>query len=76
LILDSGMGFIEVPALKDRRQAEQLFRVLLEVRPTDILLAVDAARKQGDAFMTSFENGLKLLPQDVADAVTAISNSG
>lgn len=59
-------------ALKDRRQAEQLFRVLLADRPADIQLAYDAATKQGDAFISSFEKGLKLLPHDVADAVAAI----
>jgi hypothetical protein len=62
-------------ALKDRRQAEQLFRVLLEDRPADIVLAYDAARTQGDAFISKFERGLELLPRDVADAVTVICAS-
>lgn len=56
-------------ALKDRRQAEQLFRVLVEDRPADIALAYDAARKQGDAFLFSFKKGLELLEPEVADAV-------
>jgi hypothetical protein len=62
-------------ALKDRRQAEQLFRVLLEDRPADIVLAYDAARTQGDAFISNFKRGLELLPRDVADAVAVICAS-
>jgi hypothetical protein len=62
-------------ALKDRRQAEQLFRVLLEDRPADIVLAYDAARTQGDAFISRFKRGLELLPRDVADAVAVICAS-
>jgi hypothetical protein len=56
-------------ALKDRRQAEQLFRVLLKDRPADITLAYDAAKKQGNTFIANFEKGLELLHHEVADAV-------
>ena len=56
-------------ALKDRRQAEQLFRVLLEDRPADITLAYGAARKRSKAFLACFEKGLELLHHEVADAV-------
>jgi len=58
-------------ALKDRSQAEQIFRVLLEDRPSDIALAYDAAKEQGEAFIKSFETGLELLNREVADAVRA-----
>lgn len=58
-------------ALKDRSQAEQLFRVLLEDRPSDIVLAYEAAKAQGDAFVKCFETGLALLDRRIADAVSA-----
>lgn len=58
-------------ALKDRSQAEQVFRVLLEDRPSDIALACEAAKAQGEAFMKSFETGLELLDREIADAVRA-----
>jgi len=58
-------------ALKDRSQAEQVFRVLLDDRPSDIMLAYDAALAHGDAFVRSFESGLELLDRELADAVNA-----
>jgi hypothetical protein len=64
-------------ALKDRSQAEQVFQVLLEDRPSDIALAYEAAQAQGDLFVRSFERGLDLLDPKLADAVrtTALSLS-
>lgn len=56
-------------ALKDVRQAEQLFRVLLDNRPTDITLAYDAARRQGEPFVSEFHSGLGQLDEDVSEAV-------
>lgn len=56
-------------ALKDRRQAEQVFAALLQDRPTDISRAYEAAKTQGDAFLTSFESGLTLIDADVAASV-------
>ena len=56
-------------ALKDRSQAEQLFQVLLENRPTDISLAYDAAKDQGEAFISDFRAGLRLIDEDLANAV-------
>ncbi len=56
-------------ALKDRIQAEQVFGVLLEDRPVDISLAYDAAKIQGDAFVSSFVAGLNMLDDDIAAAV-------
>jgi len=43
--------------------------VLLEDRPADITLAYDAARKQGDTFVKSFNDGLNLLDEEIAAAV-------
>jgi len=56
-------------ALKDQSQAEQLFQVLLENRPTDISLAYEAAKAQGKAFVSDFHAGLRLIDEDVATAV-------
>lgn len=58
-------------ALKDRNQAEQVFRVLIEDRPSDIALAYQAAKVQGAAFIKGFETGLALLDPTLADAVKA-----
>ncbi len=56
-------------ALKDRNQAEQVFQVLLENRPADISLAYEAAKAQGEAFVTDFRAGLRLIDKDVAAGV-------
>ncbi len=55
--------------LKDLHQTEQLFSVLLELRPTDISLAFDAAQSQGDSFVGRFMSGLELIDDDVSAAV-------
>jgi hypothetical protein len=56
-------------ALKDQSQAAQIFKVLLDSRPADITLAFEAARSQGDAFVSDFMAGLRLIDKDVAAAV-------
>ena len=56
-------------ALKDQSQAEQVFRVLLENRPADITLAHEAAKVQGDIFVSNFQAGLRFIDKDVAGAV-------
>ena len=56
-------------ALKDQSQAEQIFKVLLDSRPADITLAFEAAKVQGDAFISDFLAGLRLIDKDVAAAV-------
>jgi len=56
-------------ALKDRNQAEQVFRVLIEDRPSDITLAYDAAKRQGDSFVKSFETGLNMLDDEITATV-------
>ena len=60
-------------ARQDRSQAEQMFRVLLQDRPSDITLAYEAAKAQGDVFEKSFKAGLGMLNRDIADA---LSNDG
>ncbi|MGB5625213.1 MAG: GSU2403 family nucleotidyltransferase fold protein [Woeseiaceae bacterium] len=59
-------------ASKDLSQAEQLFQVLLENRPSDITLAYDAANAHGDAFTQSFEDALNLVDNKIAHDVRAL----
>ena len=54
---------------KDLAQAEQVFRALLDLRPADIALAIDAARARGNAFMDKLKGGLESIDRDVASAV-------
>jgi hypothetical protein len=54
---------------KDQSQAEQMFQVLLENRPADITLAYEAAKTQGDAFVSDFRAGLRLIDKHLAGAV-------
>ncbi len=53
-------------AAKDRRQAEQVLTALLQDRPSDISLAYEAAKTQGDTFLRSIDSGLDLIDPDVA----------
>ena len=82
IILDSGMGFFQVPALnrkqpstsfkirgKDLIQAELVFQVLLEIRPGDIALAFDAAKARGEKFVDDFLIGLGLIGEGIQEAV-------
>lgn len=61
-------------ALKDRSQAEQVFRVLLDSRPADITLAYKAAEDQGPSFVSEFNAGLRLIDKEVASAVRQAFN--
>lgn len=56
-------------ARKDLDQAEQLFQVLLEERPGDLVLAYDAAKRMGEKFLRRFRDGLELLADDTRAAV-------
>ena len=55
--------------MKDLSQAEQIFRVLIENRPGDITLAFEAAKSQGEAFISDFLTGLRLIDKEVLGAV-------
>ena len=59
-------------ALKDQSQAEQVFRVLLDSRPADITMAYEAAKAQGQSFVSKFHSGLQLIDKEVASAVHEI----
>ncbi|MGB5627193.1 MAG: hypothetical protein WBM61_15780, partial [Woeseiaceae bacterium] len=56
-------------SMKDLSQAAQIFEVLLDSRPGDITLAFDAARTQGEAFVSDFMAGLRLIDKEVTGAV-------
>ena len=62
-------------AAKDRRQAEQVLAALLQDRPMDIALAYEAAKAQGDAFLTSINTGLGLIDAEVAASVRKLVTS-
>ena len=51
---------------KDLSQAEQLFEALLDLRPSDISLALDAAAARGKALTEKFEAGLERIDPDIA----------
>ncbi len=55
--------------MKDRSQAAQIFEVLVDSRPGDITRAFEAARTQGEAFVSDFMAGLRLIDKEVAAAV-------
>lgn len=54
---------------KDLSQAEQLFQVLLELRPGDVPLAVAAAEQMGDPFVNDFRAGLDLIDSGLAKKI-------
>ena len=63
-----GSGYAE-KIRKDLRQAEQVFQVLLELRPADITQALRAAGRRAKAFRDRLELGLARLDTGIADAV-------
>lgn len=54
---------------KDQLQAEQVFEALLELRPTDITVAFDAALKHGNKFVERFNSGLDRLDVGISSNV-------
>jgi len=54
---------------KDLSQAEQVLQALLELRPSDIALALRAAMERDKAFQDRIQAGLDLVNQDVATEV-------
>lgn len=56
-------------ARKDQLQAQQVFAALLDLRPTDITVAFDAAQKHGDRFIERFNSGLDRLDIEIANDV-------
>ena len=59
-------------AQKDLRQAELVFQALLELRPAEISIALQAAEPRGDGFADQFAAGLEQIDADVAAAVVKL----
>jgi len=54
---------------RDLAQAEQLFEILVDGRPGDLILAHEAAEKMGKKFMAQLASGMKLIKPEVSKAV-------
>lgn len=61
---------------RDLAQAEQLFEILAEGRPGDLILAYEAAEKMGEKFMAQLVSGMKLIRPEVSKAVGEAIKSG
>lgn len=59
-----------VKSRKDLEQAAELFQVLLEERPGDLVLAREAAEKAGSKFLAHYRAGMKLLTVDLRQAMS------
>jgi len=60
-------------ARKDLDQAAQLFDALLELRPSDVALALKAAERRDKAFQDKFESGLDQLDPQVSKQVRELA---
>jgi len=58
---------------KDLSQAEELFQALLELRPTDVTLALRAAAEKGKALQDKFQAGLDRLDTTIAAEVRRLT---
>ncbi len=58
---------------KDLSQAEQIFKVLLDLRPADITLALRAAAEHGKALAEKFDAGLERLDPGIIAAVRELA---
>lgn len=54
---------------RDLVQAEQLFIVLVDGRPGDLILAYEAAEKMGEKFQAQLISGLKLIDPKINEQV-------
>ncbi|MCW8831596.1 MAG: GSU2403 family nucleotidyltransferase fold protein [Gammaproteobacteria bacterium] len=57
---------------RDLMQAEQLFEVLVEGRPGDLILAYEAAEKMGDKFLQQLKLGMAMIDSGVRESVEQI----
>ena len=57
---------------RDLMQAEQLFEVLIEGRPGDLILAYEAAEKMGDKFLQQLNLGMDMIDSGVRESVEQI----
>jgi hypothetical protein len=58
---------------RDLAQAEQLFNVLIDDRPGDLILAYEAAEKMGKKFLQQLTAGMQLIDTQVSKAVIQIT---
>lgn len=64
----------EVEKIKrDLAQAEQLFEVLIEGRPGDLILAYEAAEKMGEKFLQQLTTGMELIDPKVSGFVKRLT---
>ena len=56
-----------------RGQAEQLFEILVEGRPGDLILAYEATEKKGEKFILQLIAGMKLIKPEVSETVRQIT---
>jgi hypothetical protein len=57
---------------RDLAQAEQLFEILIDGRPGDLILAHESAGKMGKKFMLQLASGMKLIRPAVSKAIGEI----
>lgn len=57
---------------RDLSQAEQLFEVLLDGRPGDMILAYEAAQNMGVKFLRQLDDGMNMMSSHIADAVKEV----
>ena len=55
----------QIKARKDVQQATELLNVLLEDRPGDIWIALEAAQSMPDKFLSQLSKGIEQLPDDL-----------
>lgn len=58
---------------RDLSQAEQLFEVLIEGRPGDLILAFEGVKKMGDKFQKQLLEGMKAIDRKVCKGVQEIT---
>lgn len=57
---------------RDLLQAEQLFEVLIEGRPGDLILAFEAAEKMGEKFLMQLKLGMQMIDSEVRESVMQV----
>lgn len=60
---------------RDLAQAEQLFEVLIEGRPGDLILANEAAEKMGKKFIQQLTTGMESIDPEVSGSVREITKA-
>ena len=65
----------QIKARKDIQQATELLDVLLEDRPGDIWIAVEAALAMQTKFQSQLAKGIEQLPADIKKVVSTHFNS-